>query len=577
MAIDGGPKVQSEYARDEDMIITADVMIPMRDGVHLAADIYRPTEGGRVPALLALGPYGKALQALSLTLPPQARPSPLWDGCIEAGDIRRVVGHGYAHIIADVRGTGQSQGELCGNYGTGGHGEGLDVYDLVEWIAAQPWCDGNVGMIGISYYASIQILGAAENPPSLKAIFCNGGHFDLYELCYHGGIMWLMPRASREGRGGDSGMAVGRIASRSAREWPAEKLEQRIAERLADPDIRAWPNLVHVLNYTKGRELWLDYVLNPLDGPFYEDGEPLAKAPQVTIPAYIQTKWGRGWTVESTIETYEALRGPKKLDLQPLQPMQERPFHESHEEMFRWYDYWLKGIDNGIMDEAPIQVYVEGARKWGHEKEWPLPGTQWSEFFLRPRHRLSAEAEPLDTHDAPPDGFYQPPMTVTADVEMLSWTSAAFEQPVEMTGPGALHIHVAIDNDDTNLIAKLYDLRPDGSRQMVTSGYLKASHRTLDKERSQPWKPVHPHREAVPVTPHEIVAYAIPLYSFSYMFAPGHKLVLELSCNESFADSHAALLPPDSYHLPSGRATTHKIYRDATYRSHLLLPVIGNE
>ena len=156
------------------MKIEKDVRIPMRDGVHLAADIYRPAAEGKVPALLALSPYGKELQALALTMPPQARPSPLWDGGIEAGDIRAVVEHGYAHLIADVRGTGGSDGELIGNYDLGGHGEGKDVYDLVEWIAAQPWCDGNVGMIGISYFATVQVMGAAEAPPHLKAIFVNG-------------------------------------------------------------------------------------------------------------------------------------------------------------------------------------------------------------------------------------------------------------------------------------------------------------------------------------------------------------------------------------------------------------------
>ena len=87
------------------MKIEKNVRIPMRDGVHLAADIYRPAADGKVPALLALSPYGKELQALALTMPPQARPSPLWDGGIEAGDIRAVVEHGYAHVIADVRGT----------------------------------------------------------------------------------------------------------------------------------------------------------------------------------------------------------------------------------------------------------------------------------------------------------------------------------------------------------------------------------------------------------------------------------------------------------------------------------------
>jgi uncharacterized protein len=129
------------------MKIEKNVRIPMRDGIHLAADIYRPPAPGKVPALLALSPYGKELQAPALTLPPQARPSPLWDGGIEAGDISAVIARGYAHVIADVRGTGGSDGELVGNYDLGGHGEGKDVYDLVEWMAQQPWCDGNVGMM----------------------------------------------------------------------------------------------------------------------------------------------------------------------------------------------------------------------------------------------------------------------------------------------------------------------------------------------------------------------------------------------------------------------------------------------
>ena len=342
----------------------------MRDGVHLAADIYRPPTPGKVPALLALSPYGKELQALALTLPPQARPSPLWDGGIEAGDISAVIERGYAHVIADVRGTGGSDGELVGNYDLGGHGEGKDVYDLVEWMAQQPWCDGNVGMIGISYFATVQVMGAAEAPPHLKAIFVNGGHFDMYELCYHGGIMWLMPRASREGRGGDSGVAVRNVTGKSKRVYSREQYQARIRERLADPDIKHWPNMIHVLNYPETHDLWLDFVLNPHDGPFWQDGQAINTAHKIKIPAYFQVKWGRGWTVDGTIDCFNKVQGIKRLDLQPLPPMQERPFHESHDEMFRWYDYWLKGIDTGIMDadDAPIRVFVEGARRWRAER-----------------------------------------------------------------------------------------------------------------------------------------------------------------------------------------------------------------
>src|SRR5512135_1570902 len=112
-----------------------DVYVPVRGGVRLCADVFRPDADGKFPALLAYGQYGKELEEIGLTFPPQARPSPLWDGAIEAGDTNYIVSRGYAHIVADARGTGKSEGECCGVYGAGGGYEGRDCYDLVEWIA----------------------------------------------------------------------------------------------------------------------------------------------------------------------------------------------------------------------------------------------------------------------------------------------------------------------------------------------------------------------------------------------------------------------------------------------------------
>ena len=196
------PTEQTWDAGGTTIRIRKDLRVPMRDGVELAADTYEGTEERPRPALVALSPYGKELQALALTTPPQRRPSPMWDGCIEAGDIVRVVEEDYVHVIGDLRGSGASGGEHVGNYNAGGVPLGQDAYDFIEWVAAQPWCDGNVGMIGISYFGSMQVLAAAERPPSLKAIFVSGGHYDFYETTYHGGVMWFMPRAAREGRGG---------------------------------------------------------------------------------------------------------------------------------------------------------------------------------------------------------------------------------------------------------------------------------------------------------------------------------------------------------------------------------------
>lgn len=562
---------QTRDAGGTPITVLKDLSAPMRDGVTLAVDVYQGEEDKPRPALVAVSPYGKELQDQALTLPPVARPNPLWDGCLEAGDIARIVSEDYAHVIADLRGSGASGGSMIGNYNAGGSPLGQDVYDLVEWVAAQPWCDGNVAMVGVSYFASMQVLGAAERPPHLKAIFVNGGHYDFYETSYHGGILWFMPRAAREGRGGDSGIAVSDVRSRMQEELSPAELEQRVERRLAEPDIQRWPNLIHILKYPKGRELWYDIVLNEVDGEYYEEGNPITHAPKIDIPVWVQINWGRGWTVDGNIELFKALPGTKKLDLLPYPPMQERPFHEVHDDMFRWYDYWLKGIDTGVMDESAVSIHVEGTRETIRSDDWPLPDVDYRPLFLRPRGALSPKPEPKGAEHALPDGFYQAPLTVTDDVQLLAWASKPFGETTEMIGTGAAHLFVELDTDDTNFILRLWDVAPGGGRQLVTTGFLKASHRELD-ERTTEGNPYHPHTRAVPVTPGRIEEYVVRLYPFANAFLPGHKLELELSCNEPLADAHNALLPPEAMHLPSGRATTHKVYRDAAHPSRLVLP-----
>src|SRR6476661_6495434 len=391
-------------AGGEKIAVRKDLRVPMRDGVELAADAYHGTGDKPRPALVALSPYGKELQALALTTPPQRRPSPMWDGCIEAGDIARVVAEDYVHVIGDLRGSGGSEGEHIGNYNAGGVPLGQDAYDVIEWVAAQPWCDGNVGMIGISYYGSMQVLAAAERPPSLKAIFVSGGHFDFYETTYHGGIMWFMPRAAREGRGGDSGWAfTDRITSRMLATYSEEEVAQRVAERLADPDVAAWPNLVHVLNYPEHHEAWFDIVLNDLDGEWYEERNPVNLARDIDIPVYLQINQGRGWTVDGHLELFDVLTGPRKLVVGPYPPMQSRPWVEEHDEMFRWYEYWLKGVDNGVMDEPAVSVFVEGSRETVTAEQWPPKDIEYTSLYLRPRHKLSEEPELMGTEYAAPD------------------------------------------------------------------------------------------------------------------------------------------------------------------------------
>lgn len=561
--------------------VRKNLRVPMRDGVNLAADVYHKPDDKPRPALIALSPYGKELQAYSLYMPGQYRPSVTWDGCIEAGDIARVVNEDYAHVIGDLRGTGYSEGAHSGNYNAGGVSLGRDAYDFIQWVAEQPWCDGSVGMIGTSYFGSMSVLAAAEQPPALKAIFVNGGHYDFYETTYHGGIMWLMPRAAREGRGGDSGWAfTDRITSRVLDEYSPEDVEKMVAERLKDADVAAWPNMFHVLKYPKHHEAWFDIVLNDLDGEWYQERNPNEVAHQIEVPAYFQIAQGRGWTMDGTIEMFEKVSGVKKLDILAYPPMNSRPFVDAHDEMFRWYDYWLKGIDNGVMDEPAVTVHVEGSRNVRTGQEFPTAAVEHKPLYLRPRHILSDSPEPLDTDWAAPEAMTQLPMMLTNDVATLSWSTPVFTEPTEFQGTGAAHLHIAIDQDDTNFILRFWDVDATSSgnggkekRQLLTTGYLKANQAELSPE-STKGNPIHPHTRKVPVTPGEINEYVIRVYPFAATLMPGHKLVVELSNNEPVQDEHNAMLPPDAFHLPIGRKTTTTVYRDATYQSHILLPYV---
>ena len=560
-----------------DIITEKDVFIPMRDGVKLASDIHRPQSHGKFPALLAYQPWGKEHEEMAAKIPPQRRPHPLWDGSLEGGDTKYLVSRGYVHIIVDARGTGSSEGELAGIMGVAGSGEGKDIYDVIEWIAAQPWCDGNVGMIGISYLASVQVIGAAQEPPHLKAIFPEGGHYEGYRHLYHGGIMWLMPRAAMEGRGGDSGIMHSdpkSFVSYMKKTLSKEDFERRIEERLMDPDVANYPNYHQLLKYPDAFPIWLDYLLNPLDGEFYwGEYKPEERFPRVKVPAHFGAQLGRGWQIDETIDAYLNVQGPKWLIIRPGPPMQERPFHEFHDEIVRWYDYWLKGIDTGVEEEPLIKIFVEGVKEWRHASEWPLPETKWTKFFLRSGHQLLMEPEPFNSEVVPPDGFYQPPLTVTNIVHRQTYSTPALMEDVEVVGPAALYIHAMIDTDDTNWIITVSDVDQQGNRSPLTTGWLKASHREIDEAKSKPWAPYHPHTRAVPVPPGEIIEYPIRIYPVSNVFQKGHRIELEIKSLEAMSDV-STMLPPESSHLNSARATTHKIFRDNEHQSYLLLPVI---
>jgi uncharacterized protein len=545
--------------------IEKDVFVTVRDGVRLAANIYRPDAKGKFPALLAMAGYGKELQ--EELIPPQPlNKSALWDGNIEAGDTSNIVPRGYVHVIADSRGTGDSEGEFMGMWK---QQEGRDGADIVEWIAKQPWCDGNVGMIGYSYYGGMQLKVAIQQPPHLKAIFVSHCSSDFYrDFSYSEGILGLFLYGLWDGRHGTSGFAPKNAVSEMIKTLPKAELERRRQEMLNNPDIKYYPNLYHLLKYPQKNPQFFDLLLNPFDGPFWQDRSVYPFFDKVKVPTYVVGKVGGAtgfWNV------YNGLNCVKRLWVKPHGP-EERPWREDIELILRWYDHWLKGNDTGLLDEPPVKIFVPGANRYQLGTDWPLKGIDYTDVFLRRWEGLSCQPE---LYQPDPDCFLQQPLHLSTKRDSVKYVSPPLPADLEVIGPAALDLYASIDQDDTNWIARLSDVAPGGIETGVTRGFLKASHKALDAARSKPFAPFHPHTGADPIKPGEVVEYAISLGNMVNVFKAGHRIKLEIESLVSPRDPEIQI----HYHpiLNSSRTTLHKIYRNREFKSRLILPVISGK
>jgi len=565
-----------------------DVMVPMRDGKHLCIDVYRPDMAGRFPALLAIAPHNKEYQTPEFAKAAQwLQPawSRMWFGGAEGGDTDFLVRRGYVHICGNVRGTGKSDG--------GGSDE-WDFYDLIEWIAKQPWCDSNVGMIGISAFGGAQFAAAAQQPPSLKAIFpydsmgCFGqwGFRDFYP----GGMIHTMVFLL-------DGGAVYHVNRGQPGALPPEE-NKKWEEATGNPDYMMYPNIFNVL-VEKGQTMPLVYetLLNPYDadGIVAKTEEQFKK---IKIPFYTGTGWyaySYKLHLQGSQQWFQNVHGvPKKLLLTGPAHL-ERPFHDFHGEILRWYDHWLKGKETGILEEPPVKAWVMGENKWRYGDDWPLPETRWTKLYLSSWGRLRPEPFTEGSRDGrnEPDSFVQMPPTQTNEIARLRYMSDPLPEDTLVIGPMALYLHAAIDQDDTNWIIVVKDVGPDVSvrtarpgevdipddlsERELTRGWLKASHRAVDPERSKPWRPWHPltRKAQQKIKPGEINEYAIEILSTANMFKASHRICIDITSMDlpsGLAGAHDVEYAP--YHICSSRTVVHKIYHDTAHPSHLLLPVI---
>src|SRR5690348_9722618 len=327
------------------LLVERDVDVPMRDGACLKADVIRPDDGGKFPAILNLGPYQKD----KVWVPPatlEEKPNPLMNW--ETVNPEWWVPRGYACVRVDGRGSGKSGGQ-CEPWS---RQEAIDFYDAIEWAAAQPWCNGRVGLSGISYYAINQWFVANLQPPSLKAIIPWEGFADLYrDALFHGGILSLfMPN------------------------WYVAHMMHHVVGRASRQIPDAWQtNTLHH---------WLH---NSLDSGAFRGSQ--AQWERITVPLFTVGNWsGMALHLRGNTEAFtRAASRHKKLRIHAGTHVHPFYTEEGRRDQLRFFDYWLKGVDNGVMDEPPVKLAIRKGRdetEWRHEHEWPLARTQWTKFFF---------------------------------------------------------------------------------------------------------------------------------------------------------------------------------------------------
>lgn len=259
---------------------------------------------------------------------------------------------------------------------------------------------------------------------------------------------------------------------------------------------------------------------------------------------------------------WQEIAGPKKMVYVPPAYV-DRPFNQFTWELLRWYDFWLKGIDTGVMQEPAVRIFVPGSNTWLEASDFPIPGTRWIPFALHENHSL-CEIEPWP--DAVSSSYDDSP----SHRGSLKYYSAPLVENTEIVGLGSLNIYASCRGVDMNIFASLWDCDLEGKETCLCRGYLKASHRDLDSQLSKPYHPVPKHIDPQPVVPGQVYLLSIGFAPIANYFKAGHRIMLKISSSD---DDPENLFQVGMYHLCSQTPNTITVYHDAFHPSHLLLPV----
>ncbi len=544
-----------------------DMKVPMRDGVKLSADVYLPDAPGPFPTVLIRTPY-------------QNNTDPL----IQKG--RRLANHGYASVIQDCRGRFDSEGEFYPFVN-----EAADGFDTQEWIGRQDWCNGKIGMAGASYLGLVQWTSAPLRSRYLTCLAPRVMAADLFRgLTYPGGAFQLNVLMTWGMR--TSGRTAQSIDYDNWRE-AFRLLPLYAADRAAGRDLPFWRD-------------WLDH---PTDDAYWAPGNTEALWGEIAAPALNMGGWYDLYS-SYTFDAFNGLRehgrpearrsklivGPWPHALSTSTKTGDVDFGaQSMVDLealeLRWFDYWLKGIDNGIAAEPPIRLFVMGANVWRDEHEWPLARTDWQRWYFHSGGRANTllgdgTLSPTEPSDEPADTFtYHPEHPVPTvggnnccsphivpwgpydqrDVEMrgdvLCYTSEPLERDLEVTGPIRVVLHAETDGPDTDWTAKLVDVRPNGYAMNLCDGIVRARYRDSLTAPTL-------------LEPGRLYRYEIDLMATANLLRAGHRIRVEISSSN---------FPRFDRNLNTGhptgkdaelRAAHQTVRHSRAHPSHIVLPVI---
>ncbi|MGR3570532.1 CocE/NonD family hydrolase [Brevirhabdus sp.] len=485
------------------------VEIAMPDGCRLGARIWRPAGGAPVPAVLEYLPYRKG------------------DGTLARDAVRApyIAARGYAYVRVDLRGTGESEGLMVDEYTSQELADGCDV---IAWLAAQDWCDGKVGMVGISWGGFNGLQVAALRPPALKAVVSIASTDDRYadDVHYMGGAM-----------------VIDQLS------WASNMFALNTLP--PDPDLvgERWREMW--MQRLTGSGLWLkNWLEHQRRDAFWKHGSVCEDIGAIEVPIYAVSGWADGYC-RAVFRLMETLKGPKKGLVGPWAHKYPHlgapgPAIDWLSEELRWWDHWLKGRDTGIMEEpqlrlymqdhaAPTSQYTHRDGRWVEEPCWPSPNVARQRFVpgadggLRPQTAANQPQggvrdirSPLNvgiaggkwcSYAKPGD---QPVDQRRDDAGSLTFETAPLDAPLEIAGDAELELRFSVDRPVAQVAVRLVDVAPDGSATRVSYGLLNLTHRDS-------------HETPEALVPGQVYTATVPFKHVAQTFREGHRLRLAIS------------------------------------------------